>query len=535
MPVTRKEVAQHLLRLQAASQSFQGFMDLHFPEREYPPFQRELIETLDRFEKNHIEEQNLLITMPPRFGKSETGSIMFPSYFMARDPSRYVMSSSYNNQLAIDFGRQIRQIVEDSLTSQAFPDFKLSTDSRAADVWRTEVNGAYFGVGLGGTTTGRPANLLIVDDPFKSREDADSMLLRNRVWNYYTSALSTRLQPQRDGTPGKRIVILTRWHPDDLAGRLMKTEDWREGRWKHINFKAITEVDTKLRVPLNALPKDDPRYVAKLKDVPISKRYVMGTREVSLWPERFPLEDLKRRERLNPREFASLYQQSPYVLGGNLIKTQWWQRYPIDVNPNNFPIIIIAVDTAFKKTETSDYSVAVVAGIDNIGDIYILDVQRGKWEYPDLKRRLVALNNRWRGHGLRAFYVEDKASGQSIIQDLKRESGLAIVPYKVVFDKVARVNSILPLIEGGRVHLPDEAPWLDAFVEECVTFPGSTHDDQVDALAMALDVLARTGIAHQWESLDQVTGSPLTTDTYKGKSLSELASINHSFKGYGAI
>jgi predicted phage terminase large subunit-like protein len=243
----------------------------------------------------------------------------------------------------------------------------------------------------------------------------------------------------------------------------------------------------------------------------------MGTREVSLWPERFPLEDLKRRERLNPREFASLYQQSPYVLGGNLIKTQWWQRYPIDVNPNTFPIIIIAVDTAFKKTETSDYSVAVVAGIDNIGDIYILDVQRGKWEYPDLKRRLVALNNRWRGHGLRAFYVEDKASGQSIIQDLKRESGLAIVPYKVVFDKVARVNSILPLIEGGRVHLPDEAPWLDAFVEECVTFPGSTHDDQVDALAMALDVLARTGITHQWESLDQVTGSPLTTGHLQGQ------------------
>jgi predicted phage terminase large subunit-like protein len=361
------------------------------------------------------------------------------------------------------------------------------------------------------------------------------MLLRNRVWNYYTSALSTRLQPQRDGTPGKRIVILTRWHPDDLAGRLMKTEDWREGRWKHISFKAITEVDTKLRVPVNQLPKDDPRYAPKLQDVPNAKRYVMGTREISLWPERFPLEDLKRRERLNPREFASLYQQSPYVLGGNLIKTQWWQRYPGDTNPQNFPIVVIGVDTAFKKTETSDYSAAIVAAIDNIGDIYILDVQRGKWEYPDLKRRLIALNNKWRGHGLRAFYVEDKASGQSIIQDLKRESGLAIVPYKVTFDKVARVNSILPLIEGGRVHLPDEAPWLDNFVEECVTFPNGTNDDQVDALSIVLDVLARTGITHQWESLDQVSGSPLTQDTYKGKSLAELASLNNSFKGYGAI
>jgi hypothetical protein len=121
MPVTRKEVAQHLLRLQKAQTSFLGFMELHFPERTYPPFQLQLIETLDRFEKNHIEEENLLITMPPRFGKSETGTIMFPSYFMARDPSRYVMSSSYNSQLAVDFGRQIRQIVEDPLTVPGLP------------------------------------------------------------------------------------------------------------------------------------------------------------------------------------------------------------------------------------------------------------------------------------------------------------------------------------------------------------------------------------------------------------------------------
>ena len=143
-----------------------------------------------------------------------------------RTPTRQVMSSSYNSQLAVDFGRQVKSIVEEKTITQAFPDFILRTDSRAADVWRTEAGGAYFGVGVGGTTSGRPANLLIIDYPIKSREDAESMTLRNKTWNYYTSALTTRLQPQTDGGPPKQIIILTRWHPDDLAGRLMATEDW---------------------------------------------------------------------------------------------------------------------------------------------------------------------------------------------------------------------------------------------------------------------------------------------------------------------
>ena len=144
-----------------------------------------------------------------------------------------------------DFGRQIRTVVEEKCMTQAFPDFGLSKDSRAVDVWRTDQGGAYFAVGVGGTTSGRPANLLIVDDPVKSREDAESMTQRNKTWNYYTSALATRLQPQENGTPPKQIVILTRWHPDDLAGRIQDTEDWKEGRWKHINFPAIKSLPGK--------------------------------------------------------------------------------------------------------------------------------------------------------------------------------------------------------------------------------------------------------------------------------------------------
>jgi len=502
--LTQQEAAKYLLRLADAQENFLGFCKLLYPKWEFPDFQLELIDALDRLEKGTLGCSNLLITMPPRHAKSTFGTVLFPSYFMAKNPNRFVMSSSYNSQLATDFGRQIRSVVEDKILNQAFPNFTLSTDSRAADVWRTEVGGAYYGVGVGGTTSGRPANLLIVDDPIKSREDAESMTQRNKTWNYYASALSTRLQPEADGTTPKQIIILTRWHPDDLAGRLIATEDWAEGRWKHINFPAIKE----------------------------TKSNANGQ---ALWPERFNIEDLRRRERLNPREFASLYQQMPYIEGGNLIKSEWWRFYPEDLRPENFVAVVIGVDTAFKKTESADYSCYVIAGIDRTGDIYILNVTRGKWDFPELKQRLVQINNQWRGKALRAMYIEDKASGQSIIQELKRESGMAIIPYKVVHDKVSRVSAILPLIQGGRIFVPENASWLDDFMDETVSFPNGIHDDQVDAMTISIDVLSRTSVSPEaFELSGDVSQSLNSLTDSLGSSLRERVSKKiPKFNGWG--
>jgi predicted phage terminase large subunit-like protein len=535
--LTQREVARYLLSLRNASESFLGFVKLMQPEWKLANFQLELIDALDQLERGTLGTDNLLITMPPRHAKSTFGTVLFPSYFMARNPHRYVMSCSYNSQLATDFGRQIRSIVEDKVVPQAFPDFHLSQDSRAADVWRTEDGGAYFAVGVGGTTSGRPANLLLVDDPIKSREDAESMTQRNKTWNYYTSALATRLQPEANGTKPRQIIILTRWHPDDLAGRLQQTEDWAEGRWKHINFQAIRQVPSG-KIRRNHLPEDHPQYLptSQINSVSNAKRTINETTEAPLWPERFPIEDLKRRQRLNPREFASLYQQQPYIEGGNIIKTEWWQRYPADLSPERFATLVIGVDTAFKKTETADYSVAVVAGMDNNGDIYIVDIMRGKYDFPELKQRLIRLNNRWRGKGLRAMYIEDKASGQSLLQELKRESGISVIPYKVVHDKVARVNAILPLVEGGRVFLPETSEWLDEFIDEAVTFPGGNHDDQVDALTIAVDVLSRTSISPDAWSLQADTTQSLNNTSIEsfGKSLkTRVDKTMSSWRGWG--
>lgn len=499
-----RAAAKYLLTLREAADSFRGFVQLLHPEFKLAPFQLELISVLDALERDELPEDNVLITMPPRHAKSTFATQLFPLYYMLRDPRRFVMSCSYNSELATDFGNAIKAYLARPEVAQAFPEFALTNESAAAVRWRTLQGGAYNAVGLGGTTSGRPATLLNLDDPIKSREDAESMSARNKTWAYYTGSLATRLQPTHDGRPPKQLVILTRWHPDDVGGRLQKTEDWKEGRWRHVNFQAITTETQTRTVHRCMLPPEHPEApqtpedrdrLLKCDDRARTHVTLKETTERPLWPERFPLEDLKRRQRLNPRDFASLYQQKPYVAGGNMIRQEWWRTYPSDLDPSNFAAVIIAVDTAFKKSETADYSVAMVGGIDQLGDIYILDVLRRRLEFPALKQQLILLNNRWRGRGLRAIYIEDKASGMSLIQALRESSGMAVIPHKAVHDKVARVNAVLPLIEGGRVHLPESAPWLDDFAEECVQFPNGTHDDQVDALSMLLDRLARTSLS----------------------------------------
>lgn len=502
----QQEAARLVLSLRRASSSFLGFVQLRHPTWTLAPFQLTLIDTLDKLEKRTLLSssgrpiRNVLITMPPRHAKSTFASIEFPAYFMARRPSRHVMSTSYNATLAADFGRQVRDVFIDPKVKQAFPDATIDPSARASDIWRTTDGGNYFGIGLNGTTTGRPANLLNIDDPIKSREEAESATMRNKTWDFYTSGLDTRTQPEDGHINGDastlpiRLVTLTRWHPDDLAGRIQKTQEWKDGDWLHVNFQAITTTDDGILIPRSNLEPSDPDYVPDIGRMTPAKRYVKRPKTEALWEERFPLSELQRRQRLNPRDFESLYQQNPYIEGGNILKLDWWKYYPEDLNPSNFQALIITADTAFSKSSTADYSVFVVLGLTHDGDIYVLDIQRGRWDFPELKQRLIQLNSKHRGKGLRAIYIEDRASGQSLIQEMRRETGMAVVPYKVIKDKVSRVNSITPLIDGGRVYLPKAAPWLDEFLAETVAFPSSAHDDQVDAFTMGIDILSRQAI-----------------------------------------
>lgn len=472
----RQEAARRLIILREASQSFLGFIKLAYPQFKLAPFHLKLIDTLDKLEKRTLGTNKLLITMPPRHGKSTIATVAFPAYFMMRRSNRRILSVSYGEDLAKTFGRSVRDLTMEPQLAQAFPNFELNKTSTAADEWQTTDDGRYFACGVGGGTTGRPANLLIVDDPIKSRPEAESPSRRNTIWNYYTGSLANRLEPELDGTPPIELLIQTRWHPEDLAGRIMNLDEWGED-WTHIDFPAISTV----------VNEDG------------------TTSEQPLWPERFGLDFLHKMQKRDPRDFAALYQQQPFIQGGNLIKPAWFNYMrEQDIPPT--PTIIMTADTAFKQQTINDPTVIMTLGMTAQGDIYILNIIRERLDYPALRRRLITENTIWRGRGLRGIYIEDKASGQSIIQDLRTMPGVSVIPYKFngardASDKVARVNSILPLIEGGRVFIQEDAPFLDDFIAEVEAFPNAKHDDQVDALAIGLDILSRMTVQSDFGSI----------------------------------
>lgn len=545
-----KAAAKRLLTLEEASDSFLGYVRLMEPNFELADFHLKIIDTLDKLEKGTLRDADrpitrVLINMPPRHGKSTLVTHLFTAYYMGRDPRRHVLSTSYSSDLSNTFGQKVRNYVTHPDHTLAFPRFALRNDTRAKNDWMTltdashDGGGSYFGCGVSGSTTGRPANLLLIDDPVKNRAEAESITYRNKVWDFYVSSLENRKEPTASGEDPIEIVILTRWHPDDLAGRLMNTPDWSAGRWLHINFPAIREVDTDVKIKRSHLPPDDPQHLKAYECSKLSKslQYITRKRELALWPERFPLEELKRKRALNEREFAALYQQSPYIRGGNVLKADWWRYYdPKDVEiETSFQSIIIAVDSAYKASEQNDYTAIGVFGLHHNADIYLIDVFRKRVEFPELKRKLIDLNTRWRGKGLRAVYIEDKASGQSVIQELRRESGISLIPHKVAHDKLTRLLTVTPMIQGGRVLLPSSAAWLDAFLQETVEFPNSTHDDQIDMLSMGLDVLSRQSVSPEmidlsmspFSSLNSVT--PKFTDSLRQK----LAPNMPNFRGWG--
>lgn len=514
-PFDQREAAKYLLKLKRASLSFPGFMDYYY-DLEWPGFMREFQEVLDLLEKDALVSpggnpvRNVLVSMPPRHAKSFNGTVNFPAYALMRKPYREVMVSGYNNELATTFGRSTRDIVTDVKVAKAFPKVQLSRDTRAVDFWKTQDGGAYYAVGLNGSTTGRGANLLVVDDPYKTREEAESLTNRRKVWDYYVASLLTRLQPDMDGQPAIQIVTHTRWHPDDLAGRIMETPEFKAGEWVHLNFKALSVKDRGVYIRRSNLPASDPRYVPDNGDDsdPISRlmsygmanhdRVVSNEHEEALWPQRFPVEWLhKQRSIIGEREFAALYQQEPYVIGGNLLKEGWLRRYKPDELPE-FVATVFGVDTAFKTKVRNDYSVFTLGGVTDLGDIYILRVWREKLEFPDLKRKAVALNAAYRGRGLRGFWIEDAASGQSLLQELKRETALPVMPWRPgTVDKVVKANSIAPIVESGRVWIPEEADWLDDWLQEIITFPSSKNDDQVDSFVITVDTLSKMVVTGQ--------------------------------------
>lgn len=404
-----------------------------------------IVDRLEAVERGELKR--LMIFLPPRHGKSLITSTIFPAWYLGKHPNDHVIFTTYGQELSDDFGRSVRNFALDPVHRAIFPGCILSEDSAAAHRFNTTQGGAYYAVGRGGPITGRGAHLLLIDDPIKDRDEANSETIRKSLHEWFASVAYTRLMPG-----GAIIIIQTRWHEDDLAGWLLR--EHASENWEVLSLPAVAEHEETFRREGEAL-----------------------------WPERFPLESLNRiRAVVGGPVWASLYQQRPAAIEGTIFKRHWWRFHR---ESPEFSEIVQSWDTAFKKGAENSYSVGTTWGLAENG-YYLLSLWRGKVEFPELRRALIAMAEQWKPS---AILVEDRASGQSLIQELRCASRLPILPVRVDSDKVTRAQAVTALIESGKVFLPESAPWLTEFMEELAAFPTGVHDDAVDSTTQALNYL----------------------------------------------
>jgi predicted phage terminase large subunit-like protein len=418
--------------------------------------------------------QRIVVSMPPRHGKSELTSHYFPAWYVGKFPGRQILLLAYADGFAAKWGGLAR----DEIKMFGKEVFGLTPDKEvdARDSWRAgkpagQIPGyekwakdrpdqmvwsQMHTAGLGGMITGKGAHLLVVDDPIKRPEDVKTDVGRDNMWDWWVSTAYTRLMPG-----GSAIVVQTRWHEDDLAGRLIEQTKNGEEHWDIINLPALAEDDD----PLGRLPGE------------------------ALWPERYPVERFKQvRITQGPYWFNAQYQGRPTALEGGILKREWMNnRYK---EAPRMIRTIQAVDAAFKTGVANDYSAIATWGTDGI-DYYLLDCWRERVEFPELKRAITDQFHKWPEAS--AVYVEDAASGQALIQEMQRNSALPVIGKPVWGDDMQRATAISGLFEAGKIKLPEYATWLADWIEEHAGFPNATHDDTVTTSYYALEELAYLG------------------------------------------
>lgn len=450
----QKEAANELLRRRKSRNNLLDFCQYTMEDYQISPHLIVLIEKLEAIERGEIKR--LIVIMPPRHGKSELVSVRFPCWYLARRPEEFIVQCGYSESIALVHSRKARDVFISVEMNTLFPEIAYRPERasqeiiipqrQAAQEWGTKQSGSYYAVGVGGGLTGRGFNLGLIDDPVKGYEDAQSETIREKTWEWYKSVFRTRVAPD-----AAIIIIMTRWHQDDLVGMLLQQahDNPEADQWEVLHMPAISE-DGK-----------------------------------ALWSERYPAEILNEvKNTIGARAFESLYQGRPVIASGQIFKREWWKYY--DERPI-FVRVVHSWDTAFKEGVHNDFSVCTVWG-ETDESFYLLDVWRGRVEFPELKRVAEALACRDTPN---IILVEDKASGQSLVQELQRNTKLPILPIQVDRDKIARAESATPLIEAGKVKLPKYADWLYDFLEEVSAFPNAKYDDQVDSVTQALEYLRR--------------------------------------------
>lgn len=479
LPCSQEEYLQAL-----AQSSLANFILATMPNYKMGWVHSEICLELDAFLQAVIEQKSprLMLTMPPRMGKSEIASRRFPAYALGRYPDLSIIATSYSSDLAARMNRDVQRVIDDDIYGKLFPETSLygknvrtaaqGTYIRNSDIFEIVGHaGTYRSSGVGGGITGMGADIAIIDDPIKDRMSADSPTIRQNIWEWYTSVLYTRLAPG-----GGIIIINTRWHTDDLSGRLLAEEASGDGdKWRVVNFPAIAEADEPHR-----------------------------KRGEALHPERYPLEQLlKIKAAIGTRDWDALYQQHPTPEGGTIFHEEWLKFWlPKDL-PQSFNTVVLSWDMTFKEGDHSDFVVGQAWGKSG-GDFYLLDQVRGRWGFTETMEQFKLLAAKF-PNATRKL-VEDKANGPAVIDSLKHHIS-GIIPIEPDGSKVARAHAVTALFEAGNVYIPHPSvcPWVKEYMTELTQFPSVAHDDQVDATTQALRYIdKKKGLSFSRELIDSL-------------------------------
>lgn len=458
------ELERELQRREAIKR-FPVFLDYSNPSYSRQWFHTLIAEKCQQLIQGTLGSDRLMLFMPPQHGKSEVVSRKLPAWALGYNPLLKIVGTSYSADLAQGFSRSIQRTIDSTEYSEVFPNTflnnqRIKNDDRRSWVRNVDMfetvgyGGFYKAVGVGGSLTGTPADLGIIDDPVKDALEAGSPTYRQRVWEWYTDVFLTRLHNE-----SKQILIMTRWHEDDLAGRLLKSEP---EKWVVINIPAIRE---------DMSNNEDPRKVGE-----------------PLWEERHSLQRLRDVEQRSPRTFAALYQQRPVINGGNIVKRDWFKHISIAEFKRIYheePIVFF-LDTAYTdKTQDDPSGIIATCKIGN--DLYITHAQKVLMRFPDLLR-FIPEYAKQHGYSRRSsIRIEPKANGISVIDQLKATTGLNVVATPSPKDsKETRLYAASPTVESGRVILVDGA-WNEPFMDEVCGFPSNLHDEYVDILGYAID------------------------------------------------
>jgi predicted phage terminase large subunit-like protein len=447
------EVREKRASLVAANHSMLGFANAVYPGFKTGPHHKKLAKIFTDVIEGR--KKRVIINIAPRMGKSEFSSYLFPAYFLGKYPNKKIIMGTHTASLSEDFGRRIRNLIDTEEYHEVFPSTMVADDQKAAGKWSTSAGGQYYAAGVGGALAGRGADLFVIDDPHSEQDvKSNSRLAFDTAWSWFQTGPLQRLMPG-----GAIIIIMTRWSLLDLTGRL---------------------IDYQIKNS-EALPWEIVELPAILNDGEETEK--------SLWPEQWPLEQLKAtKASLDPQYWNAQYMQQPTSENSALVSRKMWRIWDQD-EPPACDYIIQSWDTAFETKNKSDYSACTTWGVfyneeeGNSPQVILLDAFKDRMAFPELKQVAYKHYMEWEPD---AFVVEKKAAGAPLIQEL-RAIGIAVQEFTPSRgnDKMVRLNAVADLFSSGKIWAPDTR-WAREVIEEIAAFPVGEHDDYVDTTTQAL-------------------------------------------------